>query len=88
MRGHAVGDTVKVTVNRDGKTEDLNVKLVADTDFASGASDSQQQQQQQQQNQSPNGGYGNGFGGGQSPNGGYTDEELQELLQLLEMYGR
>ena len=88
VRGHAVGDTVKVTVNRDGKTEDLNVKLVADTDFASGASDSQQQQQQQQQNQSPNGGYGNGFGGGQSPNGGYTDEELQELLQLLEMYGR
>lgn len=82
VRGHAVGDTVKVTVNRDGKSMDFDVKLVADTDLT--YSGGQNQQNQNQQNQAPNGGNGHGNGGG---NGQYTDEELQQLLELLQMYG-
>lgn len=72
VRGHAVGDTVKVTVNRDGESKDFDVKLAADTSISMG---DQNQNQQNQQNQN------------QSPNGSYTDEELQQLLEFLQMRG-
>jgi putative serine protease PepD len=76
VRGHAVGDTVKVTVNRDGETKDIDVKLTADTSISmSGQGQQNQNQNQNQQNQN------------QSPNGSYTEDELQQLLEFLQMQG-
>ena len=75
VRAYNVGDTVTVTVNRNGQTVDVPVTLTSDENLVQSSSDSQQQQLQQ----SPNGGQGG------SGNGGYSNEELEYLLRMLGM---
>ncbi len=75
VREHEVGDTVTVTVNRNGESIDIPVVLTSDENLVSTSDSSTQQNQQNQQ--SPNG-QGQGRG---------SEEEMQELEYLLRMLG-
>ena len=85
VRAHKVGDTIAVTVNRNGETMDIDVVLGSDEDASAsssqGSGQGQQDGEQQDQNmdQSP---FGNGRGDGQG-GGGYSRDELEELLKML-----
>ncbi len=79
VREHAVGDTVTVTVNRNGESLDIPVVLSSDENIAKSDSTQQNQQQMPQGNGYGN---GNGYGGG---NDGYSEEELEYLLRMLGM---
>lgn len=68
VRSHGVGDTVKVTVNRDGKTQDIDVVLSSDELIASNVPE---------QTTPDNGGSNNGGGNGLS------QRELEQLLRLF-----
>ena len=74
VREHQVGDTVTVTVNRNGETIDIPVTLTSDESLGSSKDNSNQQQM-------PNG----GGQGGQGGSGGYSEEELEYLLRLFGM---
>ena len=71
VREHAVGDTVTVTVNRNGESIDIPVVLSSDENLVASEDEPQGMQQAPQ---------GNGGDGG---NGGYSDEELERLLRML-----
>ncbi len=73
VRGYDVGDTVTVTVNRNGETLDIPVTLVSDQLLDTSSSDSRQQLQQ-----SP---YDNG-GGSEDE---YSMEDLERFLRMLGM---
>jgi len=74
VREHQVGDTITVTVNRNGETIDIPVTLTSDESLGSSKDNSNQQQM-------PN---GDGQGG-QGGSGGYSEEELEYLLRLFGM---
>ncbi|MBQ9041200.1 MAG: trypsin-like peptidase domain-containing protein [Eggerthellaceae bacterium] len=74
VRGYNVGETVTVTVNRNGETLDIPVVLMSDQLLDSSSNDSTQQQQQQ----SP---YDNG-GGTEDE---YSMEDLERFLRMLGM---
>ena len=76
VREHNVGDTVTVTVNRNGETMDIPVVLSSDENLVY-AEPEQQNQQQAPEGYGPEG-YGKGNG-----NGGYTEEELEYILRML-----
>ena len=76
VREHAVGDTVTVTVNRNGETIDVPVVLSSDENLAKNDDGMQNQQQNPE-------GLNNGGGNGRS--NGMTDEELEYLLRMLGM---
>ncbi|MBR0405151.1 MAG: trypsin-like peptidase domain-containing protein [Eggerthellaceae bacterium] len=80
IRAHKVGDTVTVTVNRDGELKDIEVILGSDENVsATGAQESEQGQDQregQDMGQDPR---DNGRGDGD----GFSREELEELLKML-----
>ena len=82
VREHDVGDTVTVTVNRNGEVLDIDVVLSSDEGLSFSEDTSAQQPE----------GYGNGFGNGYDDGYGFgdgmTDEELEELLYYLYMMGR
>ena len=80
VRAHAVGDTVTVTVDRDGETLDVPVVLSSDENLAKANEDSNRQQQQQ----APEG-FGNGNGNGNGRGNGLSDEELEYLLRMFGM---
>ena len=69
VRSYKVGDTVTVTVNRNGQIVDVDVVLGSDENLQT----SNEQQQQQQPQQQPDQGNGTGL----------TDEELEYLLRML-----
>ena len=81
VREHNPGDTVNVTVNRNGQTLEIPVVLSSDENQQSaGGADGTGQNQEQG---SPNGrgqGRGNGYG-----SNGYDTEQLEELLRMLGM---
>ncbi len=70
VRAHAVGDTVTVTVNRDGQTLDIPVVLTSDENLTKNDA---QEMDSQGQNQSPY---------GYSPD---QREQLEELLRLFNL---
>lgn len=77
VREHAPGDTVTVTVNRNGEELNFDVVLMSDKDMSTASTNEQ-------------GSYGNDLGTGNGGNGGggaygYTEEELELLMQLLGM---
>ena len=73
VRAHAVGDTVTVTVNRNGETLDIPVVLSSDENLVK--NDAEQQQAVPEGN-------GNGGNGGSN---NISDEELEYLLRMLGM---
>lgn len=74
VREHNPGDTVKVTVNRDGQEMDVEVTLGSDENELSNQTPVQQDNSQG----------GQGLGNGQGQNGrGYSYEDLLEYLGLL-----
>ena len=80
VRSHKVGDTVKVTVNRNGETKDIDVKLTSDENLKSENADNAQDQNQ---NQQPQDGWGNGRGQGKG--NGFSEEDLERLLEMMGM---
>ena len=85
VRAHKVGDTVTLTVNRDGEEKDIDVTLGSDEN-ATKAQDSQNQNQGQDQGQQ--GQQGNGRDNGNGGNGrmnGFSEEDLQRLFEMLNM---
>ena len=80
VRAFNPGDTVTVTVNRNGETLDIPVVLSSDENLAPS-----QEEQNSQQGNSQADPYGRGQGRGQGGSGGYTDEQLEELLKMLGM---
>ena len=81
VRAHNVGDTITLTVNRAGEEMDIDVVLTSDENMTQAAPSTQDQGQGQEQGQ----GQGqNPWGGRGSDGQGYTMEELEELLRLLE----
>lgn len=87
VREHNPGDTVTVTVNRNGQTLEIPVVLSSDENLTTSDDSSSQGQDQQGpgqgQGQGQGQGYGNGGGNGNSQ--GYDMEELEELLKMLGM---
>ena len=81
VREHNPGDTVTVTVNRNGQSLDIPVVLSSDENAAK-ANDSQQGQGQ---GQGQGYGNGNGRGYGNGGSGGYSAEDIEELLRMLGM---
>ena len=79
VREHNPGDTVKVTVNRNGETKDIDVVLSSDENLNSSNGSSNNSQNGQGQGQ----GRGNGNGSGGS--NGYNMEQLEELLKMFGM---
>lgn len=69
VRSHGVGDTVKVTVDRDGQIQDIDVVLSSDELIASNVPEQV----------TPNNGDQNSGGG----NGGLSQRELEQLLRLF-----
>lgn len=80
VRAKSVGDTVTVTVDRNGEKRDIDVKLVSDEILV--GTDTGNSQQNPQGQQSP---YGDNGGNGR--NNGYSEEELRQLEELLHMFG-
>ena len=80
VREHNPGDTVTVTVNRNGETLQIPVVLSSDENVSSASNDQNGQGQDMGQGQGRGNGYG--YGGG---SGGYSMEELEELLRMLGM---
>lgn len=75
VREHNVGDTVTVTVNRNGETIDIPVVLSSDENLTSAEPEQQSQPQ-----------YPEDYGkNGQGNSGGYSQEELEYLLRMLGM---
>lgn len=70
VRSHNIGDTVAVTVNRDGSEQTVNVTLGNDEQL-------QEQQQQQQQN---NGLGGNGSGSGSGTGNGTSYQDIMNQI--------
>ena len=76
IRAHKVGDTVAVTVNRDGEEKVIDVVLSSDENMVSAPAEDSQDQEQEQGMPGPgrdNEGRGNG----------YNIEDLEELLEML-----
>ena len=82
VRAHKVGDTVKVTVNRDGETLDVEVTLTSDESAVSAmAGDADEQEQGQGQGQ-------DGWNGRNQGNGRDQGYSIEDILDLLNMQGR
>ena len=82
VRYHKVGDTVKVTVNRNGESVDVDVKLTSDESMSKSSDEDEKKQDNSQDNSQGNGGNGRGQGQG---NGGYTQEDIERLMEMLGM---
>lgn len=78
IRAHKVGDTVAVTVNRDGEEMNIDITLGSDENAGSTSSEEPQRDQQQGQDMEQNP-WGNGGGDG----GGISRDQLEELLKML-----
>ena len=90
VREHNVGDTVTVTVNRNGEELDIDVVLSSDEVLTFSDTTTPQQPEGYGNGNGNGNGYGNGYGGGGFGEGegdGMTDEELEELLYYLYMMG-
>ena len=86
VRANNPGDTVTVTVNRNGESLDVPVVLGSDEDYQSSSSGTSQEDQSQGQEQGYGYGYGPGQGQEQGRGGsGYSYEQLEELLKMLGM---
>ena len=79
VRAHKVGDTVAVTVNRDGETMDIDVKLTSDENMTKASDDGKKQEQKQGEGQD------NGQGNGRGQGNGYTQEDIERLMEMLGM---
>lgn len=77
VRSHAVGQTITVTVDRNGQSHDVEVVLSSDENLLSSGSPSTGNNQDQQQ-QSP---YGNGYGNGNG--NGNSQRNIEDLLKLF-----
>ena len=64
--GYSAGDEMTLTVYRSGKTKDIKITLMDESDLDSSQGSSQQSEEPQQ-----DGGYGYGYGYGTNPFGGY-----------------
>lgn len=82
VREHNPGDTVTVTVDRNGETKEIPVVLSSDENVNNSNDNNQN-------NSGPNGqGQGQGQGRGNGSNGnsnGFSNEELEEILKMLGM---
>ena len=84
VREHNPGDTVTVTVNRNGETKEIPVVLSSDENLNSSKDSSGNGQNGQGQGQGN--GYGHGYGNGSGGNSnGYDMDQLEELLKMLGM---
>ena len=80
VRAHKVGDTIPITVNRDGEELSIDVTLSSDENMTPTANQEEEQEQQQQDQR------GEGFGGrGDGQGNGLNSEQLEELLRMLGM---
>ena len=80
IRAHKPGDTVAVTVNRNGEVMDIDVILGSDENMSAASSQESEQEQGQRDGEELNQGP---WGNGRGDDGGYTREQLEELLRML-----
>ena len=80
VREHNPGDTVTVTVNRNGETKEIPVVLSSDENLNS-SSNSSGNGNNRDQGQ----GQGQGYGQGQGNGNGYDMDQLEDLLKMLGM---
>ena len=83
VRAHNPGDTVTVTVNRNGETIDIPVVLGSDENMTTPSSSESQQYDGYGNGQGQ--GHGIGGGNGYGYGGGTTQDQLEELLKMLGM---
>lgn len=91
VRGYEVGDTVTVTVNRDGESVDVDVVLSSDADLvysSDSSSDSREKDEGRDGNTGRDEGFGQDQGYGQGDRYGYSEDELRELMELMELLSR
>lgn len=80
VREHNPGDTVTVTVDRNGETVEVPVVLSSDDSVTSASSGSGNGG-----NGTGGGGSGRGNGNGSGNGSGYSEEQIEELLKMLGM---